>query len=94
MSHKELTPDTYEPTTHPVQANRHRNLTGRVPVAVSLAAYEVYRKVCGEQKSLITGDCRGGFGVNELIAFLYAKSFPENEWRQRVDEAFCGMKDI
>jgi hypothetical protein len=36
-------------------------------------------------------NCRGGFGVGELIAFLYAHSFPKTEWRQRVDEAFKGM---
>lgn len=28
------------------------------------------------------------FSVGELAAYLYARSFPENEWRQRVEEAF------
>lgn len=80
--------------THPVQVNRHGRLTGRAPVAVTLAAYEVYKHVYSEQKALITGDCRGGFGANELVAFLYAKAFPQSEWRMRVDEAFAGMEGI
>ena len=80
--------------THPVQVNRDRHLTAQVPVAVSLKAYEVYRHLYGEQQSLITGSCRGGFGANELIAFLYAASFPKAEWRKRADEALDGMQGI
>lgn len=34
--------------------------------------------------------CRGGFGHGELIAYLFARSFPKDEWRQRVDMAFAG----
>jgi hypothetical protein len=84
---------------HPVQTQnvgRRRN-EGRSQITslVTLRAYEVYREVHGEQKALIDlagRDCRGGFGVGELIAFLYARSFPKSEWRARVDEAFKGMK--
>ena len=61
---------------------------------VTLRAYEVYKHIYGEQKALIEDDCRGGFGVGELIAFLYARSFPKNEWRARVDEVFEGMKNF
>jgi len=61
---------------------------------VTRRAYEVYCKVYGSQAALITGDCRGGFGVGELIAFLYAHSFPESEWEKRVDEAFHGMTQL
>jgi hypothetical protein len=32
--------------------------------------------------------CRGGFGLYELIAFLYARSFPKDEWEKRAEEAF------
>src|SRR5581483_9599274 len=32
-------------------------------------------------------NCRGGFGVGELVAFLYAHSFPKDEWDKRVREA-------
>jgi hypothetical protein len=78
--------------THPVQTSR--NAGGRVPKAVALRAYEVYRAIHGEQQALVTGDCRGGFGANELIAFLYAMTFPRDEWRRRADEAFTGMKNI
>jgi len=56
-----------------------------------MAAYEVYVHCHGEQEAMVTGDCRGGFSAGELVAFLYAKSFPKKEWRDRVDEALRGM---
>lgn len=59
-----------------------------------LAAYEVYCHVYGEQKALVEGGCRGGLGAGEVIAFLYARSFPKSEWRARSDEAFKDMKGI
>lgn len=65
---------------------------GVVQDAVYLKAYEVYKAIFGEQESLIQGDCRGGFGLEELTSFLYAAGFPRNEWRQRFDEAIEGMK--
>lgn len=63
-----------------------------VPEVVYMAAYEVYSHVYGPQEAMITGWCRGGFGINELVAFLYAKPFPKELWRAKVDEAFDGMK--
>jgi len=78
--------------THPVQTVDHRG--GKINQCVTLRAYEVYRKVFGPQEAMITGHCRGGFSTGELIAFLYAHSFPQSEWRQRVDEAFHGMEHI
>lgn len=80
--------------THPVQNHQCHKGDGRCPQAVTLAAYEVYCYVFGEQKALIEGNCRGGFSVGEIIAFLYARSFPKNEWRMRVDEALIGMKNL
>lgn len=65
---------------------------GQVCKAVYMRAYEVYKKLYGEQPPLIEGECRGGFGKGELVAFLYASGFPREEWRKRVDEAFDGMK--
>jgi len=59
-----------------------------------MKAYEVYCHVYGEQESMVTDGCRGGFSAGELIAFLYASSFPKSEWRQRVDEAFKGMESL
>jgi len=80
--------------TNPVQTNRHRGLTGQCPQVVTLKAYEVYCHLYGPQEAIVTGECRGGFGAGELIAFLYAATFPRAEWRQRVDEALTGMKGI
>lgn len=66
--------------------------SGKVPDSVYMQAYEVYEALYGEQKAIIEGDCRGGFGVEELVAFLYAAKFPRNEWRKRVDEVIGDMK--
>lgn len=82
--------------THPVQthhASRH-GAQAKCPQVVTRRAYEVYCRVYNPQEALVTGGCRGGFGVGELIAFLYARSFPESEWRQRVDEALRGMENL
>ena len=78
--------------THPVQTKRRGQ--GMAPTCVTLAAYEVYCHAWGPQEAMITGTCRGGFGAGELIAFLYAKSFPKSEWRERFQEALAGMENI
>jgi hypothetical protein len=80
-----------EAPVHPVQTECcHRG--GRCPQVVTTAAYEVYRHVYGAQPTMVEGECRGGFGVGELIAFLYARSFPKAEWRARVEEALRGLR--
>jgi hypothetical protein len=80
---------------HPVQTKRgYGHPPGQAPVVVTMRAYEVYCALHGEQVAMVTGGCRGGFGAGELIAFLYAHSFPKAEWRQRVDEAFRGMRGV
>lgn len=76
----------------PIQTSLRGASPHKVPKAVYMAAYEVYCKVYSPQEALITDGCRGGFGVGELVAFLYARSFPEQEWRTRVDEAFKNMQ--
>ena len=82
-----------EVKTHPVQNHRvYRESGCKAPQSVTLKAYEVYKHIHGGQEALITGGCRGGFGVGELVAFLYAHSFPKEQWRQRADEAFEGME--
>jgi hypothetical protein len=81
-----------EPETHPVQTCDNKG--GRVPVVVTMLAYEVYKAIFGEQRDLITGSCRGGFGTGELIAFLYARNFPRNEWSKRFNEAITGMVHV
>lgn len=81
-----------EIATHPVQTHQgFRREKARVPVVVTMRAYEVYVHCHGEQKAMVTGDCRGGFGDGELVAFLYARSFPKAEWSDRVTEALRGM---
>jgi hypothetical protein len=75
------------PETHPVQA---RHTPKRINKAVTMRAYEVYCHVYAPQTAMVTDGCRGGFSGGELIAFLYAHSFPKEEWRSRVDEAFHG----
>jgi hypothetical protein len=71
---------------HPVQTH---NPARSAPESVVLRAYEVYCHCYGEQPAMVdvARGCRGGFSTGELIAFLYARSFPKTEWRTRVDEA-------
>lgn len=86
-----------EAETHPVQLRDHNGCRvdgGRCSTKVTLAAYEVYCHVFTPQVEMVTGSCRGGFGAGELIAFLYARSFPKSEWRQRVDEALEGARNL
>ncbi|GEM_PF-3275788 len=82
-----------EVPVHPVQKSkllpRERAFA---PQTVTMKAYEVYKQLHGEQKALVTGECRGGFSNGELVAFLYAASFPRAVWRDRVNEAFRGMR--
>ena len=82
-----------EVQTHPGQVGKHHE-RGKVPQTVTMRAYEVYCHLYGKQEALVTGCCRGGFGVNELVAFLYAYSFPKNQWQDRVDEALIGMEGV
>lgn len=79
--------------THPVQTPNHRE-QAVTPKLVAMRAYEVYCHVYGAQDAMVTGGCRGGFSTGELIAFLYARSFPVEEWRARVREAFNGMAHL
>jgi hypothetical protein len=56
-----------------------------------MRAYEVYCHVYASQEALITGGCRGGFSTGELVAFLFARSFPKEQWNDRVHEAFRAL---
>lgn len=93
---KELNPVSEQKVeTHPIQNHRQGDRRGsRVPKVVTLRAYEAYSHIYSSQQALVTGDCRGGFGVGELIAFLYARSFPKEEWQARFDEACRGMENL
>lgn len=80
--------------THPVQTRQAIHRSAQCPQIVTRRAYEVYCKVHRPQEALMTGNCRGGFSAGELIAFLYAHTFPQAEWEQRAEEAFHGMSQL
>lgn len=79
---------------HPVQAPERVIGGAASPKVVTMAAYEVYCEIHGPQEAMITGNCRGGFSAGELIAFLYARSFPKSQWRARASEAMRGAKGL
>jgi hypothetical protein len=77
----------------PVQArSTYKRDAAVIPEAVYMAAYEVYAHVWAPQAAMIDYEkgCRGGFSSGEIVAFLYARTFPRAEWRTRVDEALKG----
>ena len=85
-----------KPEMHPVQRN-YKTEGAQLTSTVTRRAYEVYCHMYGAQDALMDLEgrgCRGGFSVGELVAFLYARSFPKDEWRARADEAFHGMKNL
>lgn len=89
-----LSDTSSEIPVHPVQVRSdlaRREKRAVAPQVVTLRAYEVYCHVHRPQEALMTGECRGGFSAGELVAFLYARSFPKAEWSVRVDEALRGM---
>lgn len=73
------------PEYHPVQADEIVRAPN-VHSVVAMRAYEVYCHVHSPQETMVTGGCRGGFGAGEIMAFLYARSFPQKEWAARVEE--------
>lgn len=77
---------------HPIQRAFEPNRISVVPQVMTFRAYEVYCELYGEQPALVTNGCRGGFSVGELLAFLYARSFPKDEWMKRFREGLEGMK--
>lgn len=83
-----------KPFVHPVQTHYRPGQQAYCPAVVTMRAYEVYCHVFGPQEAMVKGDCRGGFSTGELIAFLYARSFPKEEWRARMDEAFRGALNL
>lgn len=78
---------------HPVQKHNRGGST-ECAKTVTMRAYEVYCHLYGEQERMVTGGCRGGFSTGELIAFLYARSFPKDEWRDRTEECFSGAVNL
>ncbi len=83
-----------KPKVHPIQTGRFHRGQAYCPQVVTLRAYKVYCKLFGAQVALVSGDCRGGFGAGELVALLYARSFPEEEWSDRFRKALHGMEGL
>jgi hypothetical protein len=82
----------------PIQTHNRNYKQGKIDKEIYMRAYEVYCAVYSPQEALIDlegRNCRGGFGVDELIAFLYARAYPRSEWGARVDQCFNGgMENI
>jgi len=77
-------------SAHPIQVKIMLDAKSTAPAAVTLRAYDVYSYLYGSNDALITGS-RGGLEIRELIAYLYARSFPQIEWDERVKEALRGL---
>ena len=75
---------------YPVQTVNMERHSWSMPAGVIEKAYEVYCHLYGRQDALMDLErgCRGGFHVNEVVAFLYAATFPKELWREKADEAF------
>lgn len=87
------TPPSAEIEFHPVQCHYRHGMACQLRSEVTLRAYEVYCHIYGAQPAMVDlagRGCRGGFGIGELIGFLYAHSFPKEEWRIRFEEALHG----
>lgn len=78
----------------PIQKHHRPHEPAKVMEPIYMRAYEVYCEVFRPQEAMVDFErgCRGGFGMGELTAFLWAYPFPRKEWRVRVDEAFKGIK--
>ncbi len=83
---------------HPVQVKQNlQRVRPQINSVVTRRAYEVYCHVFAEQPALMDLEgraCRGGFGILELVASLYAYPFPKSEWQDRVDEAMRGAQGL
>lgn len=73
---------------HPIQCRDHK--PGRVSAAVTARAYEVYAHLFGQQQLIADLNSRGGFGSAEMVALLYARSWPREEWSARFTEGLQG----
>lgn len=88
---------TADQRVFPIQTYNVGRESAGVPESVYRAAYEVYSHVYGPQEAMIDlegRNCRGGFGTGELIAFLYARAYVREQWRDRVEEAFRNMRGL
>lgn len=70
------------PKRAPVQG-----LPGGIPWHVHLEAYAAYCREHRPQPALIEGECRGGFGIEELDAFVPG-------WRDRLNETPAQLAEL
>ncbi len=82
--------ETDRPATVPAQIGERRGAHGRLPETVARMAFEVYHHLWPNQSFERLHE-RGGFGVGEVVAMLYAHNFPRKEWRDRFDEGIRGL---
>jgi len=76
---------------HPIQVSRgYGQPRATLRSEITEMAFEVYTHLYRGQ-TLERLNERGGFGIGEVVAFLYARQFPKSEWSARADEAFEGM---
>jgi hypothetical protein len=84
--------DIPEVKLSPIQMPRSSyTYKGKVQEGISRQAYAVYSHIYGDSQSFERLNERGGFGIGELVAYLYAHSYPKVEWRKRADAAFYMM---
>ena len=74
-----------------IQVPNNRSMSGTISKAMMERAYEVYIHLYGKSQSLERMNERGGLSVGEVMAFLYAHSYPQSEWRERSHEGFKDM---
>ncbi|WP_043793497.1 hypothetical protein [Solidesulfovibrio fructosivorans] len=81
---------------YPVQTRDLERKSWSLPEGVIKKVYEVYCHLYGPQEAMMDLEkgCRGGFHVMEVVAFLYAASFPKELWREKSDEAFRAKSAI
>ena len=83
-----------EERAFPIQNPHKVHHRSQVPESVYMKAYEVYSHVYSPQPAMIEGECRGGFEVNELIAFLYASSTKTNLCPITRQLSFCNRRKL
>ena len=66
--------------------------SGVIPWDMHMRAYEVYQHIYSPQHAMTEGMCRGGFGMQELLSLLYARTFPKDKWRERFEACFKHME--
>jgi len=67
-----------------------RGCDQKIPASVARLAYEVWPYVWTDCPELMLPEehpRKARLGVYEMIAALYARSFPQDEWHTRFDEA-------